>query len=68
MRAFQMTGTYIYKTLVTCINPTNYDVRRDLVPQIFTTPSVQSPHKFCEQPDDGPFTRPKHVVVSYISL
>jgi hypothetical protein len=68
MHAFQMTGTYIYKMLITCINPTNYDVRQDLVPQIFTTPSVQSPHKFCEQPDDGPFTRPKHVVVSYILL
>jgi len=40
MHAFQMTGTYIYKTLITYINPKNYDVRRDLVPEIFTTPSV----------------------------
>jgi hypothetical protein len=32
--------TYVYKTLITSINPTNYVVRRDLVPQIFTTPSV----------------------------
>ena len=29
---------------------------------------MQSPHKFCDQPDDGRFTRPKHVVVSYILL
>jgi len=33
-------GTYIYITPITYINPTNYEVRRDLVPQIFTTPSV----------------------------
>jgi len=25
-------------------------------------------YKFYGQPDDGPLTRPKHVVVSYISL
>ena len=30
MHVFQMTGTYIYKTLLTC---TNYDVRRDLDPK-----------------------------------
>ena len=68
MHPFQMTGTYIYITLITYIDPTNYEVRRDLAPHIFATPSVQSPHKFCEQPDDGPFTRPKHVVVSYMLL
>jgi len=65
MLAFQMTGTYICKMLITCINPLNDDVRRDLVPHIFTMPSVWSPHKFSEQPDDGPFTRLKHVDVSY---
>ena len=29
---------------------------------------VQSPYKFCGQPDDGPLTRPKHIVVSYTSF
>jgi len=29
---------------------------------------VWSLYKFYGQPDDGPLTRPKHVVVSYISL
>ena len=46
-----------------------YDVRRDLIPQI--SPHIlysQSPYKFYGQPDGGPLTRPKHVVVSYISL
>jgi len=27
------------------------------------TPVVLSPHWFYKQPDDGPLTRPKHVVV-----
>jgi hypothetical protein len=49
-------------------NPMIYDVRQDLVPQNITTPIVQSPYKFYGQPDDGSLTRPKHVVVSYISL
>ena len=67
MHSFQMTGTYIHKTLITCINPTNYDVRRDLVPKYLPrlmysllTSSVNNL--------DGPFRRPKHVVVSYILL
>ena len=49
----------------TYTNPTRYDVRRDLVPP---TPIVQSPYWFYEQPDDGPLTRPKHVVLFYISV
>jgi len=31
---------YIYIKLITYIDPTNYEVRRYLAPQIFTTPSV----------------------------
>jgi len=36
MHAFQMTGTYIYIGLITYINPTNYEVRRDLVTKYST--------------------------------
>jgi hypothetical protein len=49
-------------------NPTRYDVKRDLVPPPPETPIVLSTYWFYEQPDDGPLTRPKHVVVYYIKL
>jgi len=52
--------------LTTYTNRTRYEVRRDLVPH--PTPIVQSPYWFYEQPDDGPLTRPKHVVVYNILL
>jgi len=48
--------------LISCFHPKNNDVRRDLVPQIVTyTYYVVS----CSlvQLDDGPVTKPKHVVV-----
>jgi hypothetical protein len=40
MKNMRFLCSTLYKTLITCINPTNYDVRRDIVPQIFDTPSV----------------------------
>ena len=47
-------------------NPTRYDIRRDLIPP--QTPIVYSTYWFYEQPDDGPLTRPKHVIVYYVVL
>ena len=49
-------------------NPTIYDVRQNLVLPPAQTPVVKSPCWFYDQPDDGPLTRPKHVVVYYIVL
>jgi hypothetical protein len=42
----------------------NYDARQDLVlPPITTTPNIQSLKSPFAQPEDGPTTGPKHVVV-----
>jgi len=55
--------------LATFTNPTIYDVKR------YLAPLPKLPHilcillnKFFGQPDDGPHTGPKHVVVYYKSL
>jgi hypothetical protein len=35
---------------------------------MYTLYILHTPYKFYGQSDDGPLTRPKHVVVSYIAL
>ena len=55
--------------LATFTDPTMCDVRRDLDP-LPKLPHVLYSHliSFFGQPDDGPHTGPKHVVVYYISI